>query len=1002
MMAALSMSLSAAAQTFTEWQDLKVNEVNRLPVHTDVCYVDGQPAIDGSMLMSMDGKWKFHWVRNADERPAGMFATAYDDSAWGDISVPGCWELNGYGEPEYVNIGFAWRGNFRNNPPYVPVKENHVGTYRRSFVLPSGWAGKQVIAHFGSVTSNMYLWVNGKYVGYTEDSKIAAEFDITKYVKPGKQNQFTFQVFRWCDGSYSEDQDFWRLSGVGRSCYMYARNKTHIDDIRTTPLRTANGWQLAIDTKLNGKGTLRYTLTDKQGNVVVTKDMKATATNHIILDAPGVKPWTAETPNLYNLRVEVLSSELRVKSSEFRVESERLVRVGFRTTEVRDGQLLVNGQPVLIKGTNRHELDPERGYVMSRERMLQDIKLMKQLNVNAVRTCHYPDTPEWYDLCDEYGIYVVAEANQESHGFLYLQEKDSLTSLLSQQIIERNRHNVSTKFNHPSVIVWSLGNESHCCQAFKDAYKWIKMEDKSRPVQYEAAYGGEATDIFCPMYFRHIDCERYAANADNRKPLIQCEYSHAMGNSGGGIKEYWDLVRKYPKYQGGFIWDWADQGLRTPLNPPSGGKLSGNIAETSAVVLYGGDYNDYDPSDNNFNCNGFITTDRRPTPQAWETAYQYQNIWTEMVDKEKGIVRVKNENFFRSLDNVKLCWTLTANGVKAQEGTIDNLNIAPQQTAELTLPYQLYDPDVEVLLNIDYRLKQAEPMLEAGHSIAHQQFVIYDYPYQYAIAEEVGSNQESAPADLSQLEIRPNFWRAVTDNDMGAGLHNRNAAWRHPEMPCVERIKEGSKTIERYDMPTVGCSLTMTYEQVAPNIMKVTEQLDTLPDVKSADGMLRYGVVIRLPYDMDQSTYYGRGPVENYIDRCESQNVGIYTQSADDQFWPYVRPQETGSKCGIRWWQQSYSGEKSSDYSLRIFAEDSFSACALHYEVRDLDEPGEKHQRHPQDVRRSRYTNLYIDQQMSGVGGVNSWSMDGAPLPQYRVQTKPRTFTFYILGVSTQ
>lgn len=957
--ASLMMTIGAAAQTFTEWHDLGVNEVNRYPVHAD-CLTQTNDR------MSMDGKWKFNWVRNADDRPTGMFAVNYDDSKWGEIEVPGCWELNGYGEPEYVNIGFAWRGNFRDNPPYVPTKENHVGTYRRSFVLPSGWNGKQIIAHFGSVTSNMYLWVNGKYVGYTEDSKIAAEFDITKYVKAGKENQITFQVFRWCDGSYSEDQDFWRLSGVSRSCFLYAQNKSHIEDIRTTPVRTADGWQLAVNTKVMGAGTLRYTLKDKAGVLIAAREEKAAKQNSITFDAPDVEEWSAEIPNLYMLTVELCKGAETLHST--------VQRVGFRTTEVKDGQLLVNGKPVLIKGTNRHELDPEKGYVMSRERMLQDIKLMKQLNINAVRTCHYPDCPEWYDLCDEYGLYMVAEANQETHGFLYQKEtRDSLTSLLANQIIERNIHNVSTKFNHPSIIVWSLGNESFCCQAFKDAYQWVKRQDKSRPVQYEPAHGGEATDIFCPMYYSHRDCERYSADPKNQKPLIQCEYSHAMGNSGGGIKEYWDLVRKYPRYQGGFIWDWADQGLLT----------------SNGTVLYGGDYNDYDPTDNNFNCNGFISTDRRPTPQAYEIAYQYQNIWTELIDKEKGIIRVKNENFFRPLDNVQLCWKITANGMKFQEGTIDNLNVEPQQMTDLRLPYQLFDPDVEVLLTIDYRLKQAEPMLEAGHSVAHQQFTIYKYPYDYVINEEVGSAQEHAPADFTQLEMRPNFWRAMTDNDMGAGWHNRNAAWRHPEMPCVSRVKEGKKTIEKYDMPTVGCALTMTYEQVAPNILKVTEQLDTLDNVKSKDGMMRFGMVIRLPYDMDRSTYYGRGPVENYLDRCESQNIGVYTQTADEQFWPYVRPQETGSKCDIRWWQQG---------PYKIISDDAFSACALHYEVRDLDEHGEKAQRHPQDVKRSNYTNLYIDQIMSGVGGVNSWSPGGAPLPQYRVKLQPRTFTFYIIA----
>lgn len=1007
------MCLTTMGQTFTEWHDLEVNEVNRMSSRTDCI------AQSASQRVSLDGKWKFSWVRNADERPQGAFTVKYDDSQWDEISVPGCWELNGYGEPEYVNIGFAWRGNFRNDPPNVPLKENHVGTYRRTINVPSGWKGKQVVAHFGGVTSNVYLWVNGKFVGYSEDSKVAAEFDITRFVKAGQDNQITFQVFRWCDGSYSEDQDFWRLSGVHRSCFLYAQEKNRIDDIRTTA--TADG-MLTIDTKVQGKGWLSYKLTDKNGNTVAQASHKASATNHQVLKVENVKQWTAETPYLYDLRVEVVSEKIKVKSEKS--GSSACVKVGFRTVEIKGGQLLVNGQPVLIKGTNRHELDPETGYVMSRERMLQDIRLMKQLNVNAVRTCHYPDCPEWYDLCDEYGLYVVAEANQESHGFLYINERDSMTSLLNTQIKQRNMHNVSTKFNHPSIIVWSLGNETFCTKGFHDSYKWIKSQDKSRPVQYEAAHGGDATDIFCPMYFTHRDCERYSANPDNMKPLIQCEYSHAMGNSGGGFKEYWDLVRKYPKYQGGFIWDWADQGLLTRANLGSEklkdkSEKSTDATENSslftfhfsldrnAVVNYGGDYNDYDPSDNNFNCNGFITNDRRPTPQAYEIAYHYQNIWTEAVDLEKGKIRVKNENFFRSLDNVQLCWSLTANGVKAQEGIIENINVGPQQTAELTIPYQLYDPDVEVLLNIDYRLKTAEPMLEAGHSVAHQQLGIFPYLYDFNIAMLQGDaamvNDSKLRSDFDKLlarcTLRPNFWRAMTDNDMGADMHHRYAAWRHPEMPCTSRTKDGNTTTELYDMPSVGCRMTITYERLADNLLKVTEQLDTLPGARSKAGdfMPRFGMVMRLPYDMDNSTYYGRGPVENYADRCLSQNIGIYTQTADEQFWPYVRPQETGSKCGIRWWKQSFSSEKKKDCpSLQIISDGPFSAAALHYEVRDLDEHGDKAQRHPNEVKRSAYTNLYIDQQMTGAGGVDSWSGNAEALPQYRVKVEPRTFTFYI------
>lgn len=956
MTAAMLLAMAAAgnAQTFTEWHDLEVNEVNRYPAHTAVMS-------NTSKQLSLEGQWKFKWVENADERPTDFFSMKYDDSQWGTMPVPGMWELNGYGEPVYVNTGFVWRGHFKNNPPEVPVKDNHVGSYRRTITIPADWKGQQVIAHFGSVTSNMYLWVNGKYVGYSEDSKLAAEFDITKYVKPG-ENLIAFQTFRWCDGSYDEDQDFWRLSGVARSCYLYTKNqKTQITDIRVTPdlVNNYTDGKLTIDAKVKGKNTLHYTLKDAEGNVVLDADGAAKTT----FDVNNPKKWSAETPYLYTLIVKQQGGD------------EIPIKVGFRKVEVKNAQVLVNGQPVLIKGANRHELDPDKGYVISRERMIEDIKLMKQLNVNAVRTCHYPDDPMWYDLCDEYGIYVCAEANQESHGFGYGDEGKKVAPLFHTQIMQRNQRHVATVFNHPSVIFWSLGNETCMSQNFLDAYNWIKTQDQSRPVQYEQAHGKEGTDIYCPMYASQPHCENYAKNASSTKPLIQCEYAHAMGNSGGGFKEYWDLVRKYPKYQGGFIWDFVDQGLRDKRDPNK--------------FLYGGDYNDYDASDNNFNCNGFITADRKVTPQAYEYAYYYQNVWTEAVDLDKGIIKVKNENFFRSLDYVRLHWTLTANGEKAQEGYIDNLNVAPQQAAEVKVPYKLYDKDVELLLTVSYELKKDEGLLKAGHSIAHQQLAISDYPYEMMIADVEGDIKTKATkAQPLPYTIRPNFWRAVTDNDMGAGLQNKHRAWNNPYMPCLSRVTEGNTVTETYRIDATKSTLTMKYETLSDKVTKVTESIKFDADAKDIPGMPRFGVVMVLPYDMDKSTFYGRGPIENYADRKMSQNIGKYSMTADEQFFPYVRPQETGSKCDIRWWQQG---------DITILSDTCFAASALHYEVRDLDEGQNKEQRHPQDVKRSYHTILYLDQQMAGVGGVDSWSGWAEALSPYRVQAKDRSFTFYIV-----
>ena len=956
-------AMPVSGQTFTEWHDLNVNEVNRYPVHTEVL-----PST--SEKISLEGTWKFKGVMNADERPTNFFNTNFDDSSWGTMPVPGCWEFNGFGEPIYVNVGFGWRGHFQNNPPNVPVKDNHVGSYRKTVSVPASWKGKQVIIHFGSVTSNIYLWVNGKYVGYSEDAKIAAEFDITKFVKPG-DNLIAFQVFRWCDGSYDEDQDFWRLSGVSRSSYLYTKNpKKQITDIRITQSLTDDYKDgiLTVKVKTKGGSNITYSLKDASGKEVANVVGKGEET---IIKLANAKQWSAETPYLYTLTATQDGGEVVTQ------------KVGFRRVEIKNAQLLVNGQPIYIKGANRHELDPDGGYVVSRERMLEDIRLMKQLNVNAVRTCHYPDDPVWYELCDEYGIYVCAEANQESHGFGYGDEGKRMAPLFHEQIMMRNRNNVSTKFNHPSIIIWSLGNETCMSDNFLDAYKWIKSQDLSRPVQYEQARTGEGTDIFCPMYYSQYSCEEYSKKESSVKPLIECEYAHAMGNSGGGFKEYWDLVRKYPKFQGGFIWDFVDQGIRDKRD--------------KTKFLYGGDYNDYDGSDNNFNCNGFITSDRKVTPQGYEYGYYYQNIWTEAKDLSNGVVSVKNENFFRPLNYVNLKWTLTSNGVKVKDGIITDLNIQPQQSKDITIPFsgEGMEQQGEIILTLSYVMKQDEPMLKAGQEIAHQQLIINSYDYAAEIAAkadcDVVSPTLKAPCELP-FTLRPSFWRGMTDNDFGAGLQRKLKAWNNPQMDCLSRTVEGCKVVEKYRINAVHADFSLTYTSVADNVWKIEESITFDADAKDVTNMPRFGVVILLPYDMDKSTWYGRGPIENYSDRKMSQNIGIWSATADEQFWPYVRPQETGSKCDIRWWQQTNA---SKSQCLEVFSDDSFSACALHYEVRDLDEAAKK-QRHPQDIKLSYYTNLYVDQQMAGVGGVDSWSGMAEALKPYRVEAKNRTFTFYV------
>ena len=676
-------SLSANAQTFTEWQDAGVNAVNRAPMHTDYfAYETPELAARGERVssiyyMSLNGQWKFNWVRHADARPADFWKPGYNDRAWDTMPVPGVWELNGYGDPLYVNVGYPWREQYQNNPPQVPTEENHVGSYRRTVTVPASWKGKDIIAHFGSVTSNIYLWVNGKYVGYSEDSKLEAEFDLTRYLKPGQENLIAFQVFRWCDGTYLEDQDFFRYSGVGRDCYLYAREKRRVEDIRVTPDLDAeykNG-TLTVDVQLKGNAIATLKLKDAQGKEVAAATTRGET---VTMQVSNPHKWTAETPYLYTLYAQI---------GELAPAEVIPVKVGFRKIELKDAQVLVNGQPVLFKGANRHEMDPDGGYVVSRQRMLQDVQIMKDLNINAVRTCHYPDDPYWYALCDEYGLYVVAEANIESHGMGYGDETLAKRDDYRQAHLERNQRNVQRNFNHPAIIFWSLGNEAGYGPNFEAAYDWVKAEDPSRAVQYErAGYDGK-TDIYCPMYYRYWDCETYCKDESKTKPLIQCEYAHAMGNSMGGFKEYWDLVRKYPKYQGGFIWDFVDQGIH---KTGSNGKL---------IYAYGGDFNKFDASDINFCNNGLISPDRVPNPHAYEVEYFYQNIWTTPVDLKKGQVKVYNEHFFRDLSNYYMEWQVLKNGRVMRSGRVDDLDVAPRQSATLALPIGRYCQHAEWLLN---------------------------------------------------------------------------------------------------------------------------------------------------------------------------------------------------------------------------------------------------------------------------------------------------------------
>ena len=1018
--------LSANAQTFKEWQDESVNEVNRAAMHTHFfAYENAEKAgsdvkENSKNFMSMNGSWKFFWVKNADQRPTDFWKVGYNDKGWDDMKVPAVWELNGYGDPIYVNIGYPWRNQYKNNPPHVPTEKNHVGSYRREFVIPADWSGKDIVAHFGAVSSNMYLWVNGKFVGYSEDSKLEAEFDLTPYVKPGQKNLIAFQVFRWCDGSYFEDQDFFRYTGVARDCYLYARNKKRIDDIRVVPDLDAEykSGSLTVNLSLKGNAAVSLELLDAANKTVATAEVKGAGKQSSVIRVDNPNKWTAETPYLYTLRATLKEGG--------KVTEVVPLKVGFRKIELKDSQLLVNGQPVLFKGADRHEMDPDGGYVVSRERMIQDIQIMKKFNLNAVRTCHYPDDSFWYDLCDKYGIYVVAEANLESHGMGYEEATLAKVPSFKKTHLERNQRNVQRNYNHPSIIFWSLGNEAGYGSNFEAAYDWVKKEDPSRAVQYErSGYEGK-TDIHCPMYLNYKDCIKYCEDDSKTKPLIQCEYAHAMGNSEGGFKEYWDLVRKYPKYQGGFIWDFVDQSCRwTGKN----GKM---------IYAYGGDFNRFDASDNNFCDNGLISPDRVPNPHMYEVGYFYQNIWTTAADLKAGELNVYNENFFRDLSAYALEWEVMKNGIVVRTGRVDNLNVAPQQTAKIKLDLGKTCACAEWLLNVKYVQKQREGLIPAGHIVAKDQLVLNEYKApamtlqnvtdmniqtalpriddansQCVMIEGENFNIQFAKADgfmdkymvdgLDMIKegakLTPNFWRAPTDNDFGAGLQQKYAVWKNPEFKLASlksEMKDGLAVVSaEYEMPSVsaGTKLQLTYEINNRGAVKVNQKLVAENGAK-VSNIFRFGMQMVMPKSFENISYYGRGPVENYIDRKWATELGVYNQTVTDQFYAYIRPQENGNKTDIRWWKQL----NEAGCGLQFVAEAPFSASALHYTIESLDSGLEKKQEHSNEVEPADLTNFLIDKVQMGLGCVDSWG--AIPREEYMLPYGDYEFTFIMQPIN--
>ena len=1021
-LAMLSMSSGALAQSESRWQNVNINQQNREPRRANFFAFENLEKAQSfdkkksANYLSMEGMWKFNFVKDHNKRPANFFALKYDDSQWKDFPVPGLFELNGYGDATYKNIGYAWATQFDPNPPYISELNNYTGSYRRTFELPKDWKGKDVYFHVGSATSNLTLWVNGKYVGYSEDSKVAAEFNISKYLKPGK-NLIAMQVMRWCDGSYFEDQDFWRFTGIAREVYLYARPKLHAADIRLNAALENNYQDGVLNYKVSlkgGKTDVAITLCDKEGKQIA----QATGAQGVI-KVPKVNAWTAETPYLYKAYI-----TLKNKQGAAEVIPQK---VGFRNVEIKNAQLLINGQPVLVKGADRHEMDPDGGYVVSLERMIQDIKIMKQLNINAVRTSHYPCDPRWYDLCDEYGIYITAEANLESHGMGY--EEKSLAKFPEYIVphIERNEGNVKPLINHPSVIVWSLGNESGYGVNFEKAYDWVKACDKTRPAQYERGGYDSKTDIYCPMYIGYEESESYC-KSNGTKPYIQCEYAHAMGNSEGGFKEYWDLIRKYPKYQGGYIWDFVDQGLRD--KSPVTGK---------EIFTYGGDYGRYPASDYNFNCNGIIAPNRRLNPHAYEIQYVLQNVWIKDFDAENGSFNVYNENFFKNIDDLSLTATLFANGVKVTTVAIpDTKGIAPQATKLVkseALKSAIEKAEAEhateeITINFAFASDGSQPLVDKGQVMARQQIVLNGYEFDKVDApantgskievEETNSYVKVSAERMSvtigkktgmidyldvdgepMLKFResmtPEFWRAPTDNDYGASLQKKMRVWKNPQMNLKSFDKSESKDsvvlTANFEMPEVKAELMLRYRINAAGEVTVTEKMTTDKEAKVAD-LFRYGMQLQMPSSFSKLEYYGRGPEENYIDRHSSSFIGKYEANVKDEYYPYVRPQESGNHTDIRYFS-IFNPTTGKGITFEGYA--PMECSAIPYLVEDLDAGIEKEHawgQHSGDLVEKGLVQLHIQQRQFGLGCIDSWG--ASPMEKYRMHYQDRCFSFVI------
>ena len=917
-----------------DWENQAVSQINReeprayfIPFAT-VEQAQKNDIWESPFIQSLNGTWQFHLSHTPYVRPFYFFKDDYDTRDWQTIPVPANWELHGFDVPIYTNIRYPHEAT----PPTIQKFYNPVGSYKRTFTIPENWKGQDIILHFGGVTSAMYVWVNEQQVGYSEDSKTPAEFNITKYLKSGK-NSLAVEVYRWCDGSYLEDQDFWRMSGITRDVFLMARNAQHIRDFRiSSPL---------VNNYKDGELKLTAEIVNSAKNTpVVTVDailldgttkvaqmsqpaqtMSKAVTINLNAKVPGAKPWSAEDPSLYQLLISI--KDQNGKTIEVIRQD-----VGFRTVEIKNSQLLVNGVNIYVKGVNIHEHNEVTGHYQDEATMLKDIKLMKSHNINAVRTSHYPEPERWYELCNQYGIFLVDEANIESHGMGYDDESLAKDPSWKEAHLYRTKNMFERDKNQPSVIIWSLGNESGNGVNFQATYAYLKSVDQSRPVQFEQAGNGANTDIMCPMYDRIKNMEKYA-KGNPAKPYIQCEYAHSMGNSTGNLQDYWDVIEKYPSLQGGFIWDWVEQGILT------------KDAQGRKFWAYGGDLgSDTLATDGNFCCNGLINANRTPKPALFEVGKVYQFIGFKAVDLAKGEIEIRNKYAFTNLAEFNFIWELVADGKTLKSGEIKDLNLVPYSSKNVKIDLSIdVKPATEYFLNISAKLKKQKGILPAGTRLAYEQFQL---PFNKkatlssvqslpALSMKDAGNQITVEgkgfkinfskdqATLKSYQFNgiemlltgpvPNFWRAPVDNDFGNELDKRSRVWRkageQKNIKSATVKQEGNEVVVNFNFDLnnakkqVIANYNSEYRILGSGEVIVTDNFKMMRD--SLPEIIRFGMNLEMPREFDQISWLGRGPHESYADRYTSALVGLYSGAVADQYFPYVRPQENGNKVDVRW-----------------------------------------------------------------------------------------------------